>query len=113
MDRSGEPVPVGVQGEIHLAGCGLATGYVGRPDLTAERFVVAQTRDIVGQRLYRTGDQGRWTPDGAVEFLGRNDDQVKIRGFRIEPAEVEAALQQCPGVRDVAVVAERSSQPRG
>ncbi|HSF41831.1 MAG TPA: MupA/Atu3671 family FMN-dependent luciferase-like monooxygenase [Thermoanaerobaculia bacterium] len=115
LDRAGEPVPPGAHGELCLGGDGLARGYLGRPDLTAERFVPDLTADLRGEpgaRLYRTGDRVRLRPDGALEFLGRLDDQVKIRGFRVEPGEIEAVLARCPGVREcvVAVREERGER---
>ena len=106
-DRRGLPVPIGVAGEIWIGGAGVARGYLGRPDLTAERFTAAD-----GRRLYRTGDLARRLPAGAIEFLGRADDQVKVRGFRIETGEVEAALLALAGVREAAVVA-RDDLPGG
>jgi amino acid adenylation domain-containing protein len=105
--RSLEPVPPGVPGELWLGGDGLARGYHGRPDRTAERFVPHPFAETPGERLYRTGDLARWLPGGAVDVLGRIDRQVKIRGFRVEPAEVEAALEGHPGVAACVVV------PRG
>ena len=105
LDADLEPVPVGVEGEIHLAGDGLARGYHGRPDLTAERFVPDPHDLAGGGRLYRTGDLGRYRPDGVIEYRGRVDQQVKIRGFRIEPGEIEAAIARCEGVAEAAVIA--------
>ena len=99
LGEDGAPVAIGEDGELFVGGAGLARGYLGRPDLDAERFVL---RD--GERLYRTGDVVRWRDDGVLEFLGRADRQLKIRGFRIEPAEIEAALSRQPGVRACAVV---------
>ncbi|MFC4159173.1 non-ribosomal peptide synthetase [Chitinimonas lacunae] len=99
LDRHRQPVPQGVVGEIHIGGDGLARGYLNRPELTAERFITTPYG-----RLYRSGDLGRYLPDGNIEFLGRLDHQVKIRGFRIEPGEVEAALRACPAVAEALVV---------
>ncbi|WP_328609936.1 amino acid adenylation domain-containing protein [Amycolatopsis sp. NBC_00345] len=101
LDERGRPLPAGVPGEIHVGGAGVAMGYLGRPGLTAARFL---PDPVTGGRMYRSGDRGRLLPDGRLEHLGRLDDQVKIRGFRIEPGEVRGVLRQCPGVRDAAVV---------
>jgi amino acid adenylation domain-containing protein len=104
LDGHRRPVPVGVMGEIYLGGIGLAAGYINRPDLTAERFVDVDVAGAGVQRLYRSGDLGRFHPDGNVEFLGRVDQQVKLRAFRIELGEIEAALAAVRGVRDAAVL---------
>ena len=108
LDAGLRPCPVGVPGEICIAGEGVAIGYLDRPELTAERFV---TLDILGseKRIYRSGDRGRWRNDGLVEHLGRLDFQVKVRGYRIEPGEIEARCCEVPGVSRSVVVAREDS----
>jgi amino acid adenylation domain-containing protein len=104
VTASGNLAPLGVPGELRIGGAGLARGYLGRPDLTAERFVPDPFSGDSGARLYRTGDLVRQLPDGSLDFLGRLDDQVKVRGYRIELGEIEAALSALPGVREAVVV---------
>ncbi|MBC3387177.1 non-ribosomal peptide synthetase, partial [Pseudomonas sp. SWRI179] len=105
LDAHGQLLPVGVPGEIHIGGVGVARGYLNLPQLSSERFIADPFYGKADARLYKTGDIGRWLPDGTLQYLGRNDDQVKIRGLRVELGEIEAALAALAGVREAAVVA--------
>jgi amino acid adenylation domain-containing protein len=112
LDAGMRLVPVGVPGELFIAGAGVARGYLGRAALTAERFLPDPFSARGGERLYRSGDRVRWGADGELEFLGRLDDQVKLRGYRIEPGEVEAVLRTHPGVRECVVLVEDGAVER-
>jgi amino acid adenylation domain-containing protein len=110
LDQEGSVAPTGVAGDIYIGGAGLARGYIGEARLTAEKFVPDNFGGLEGERLYRTGDRGRYVEDGKIEFLRRGDDQIKVRGYRIEPGEVAAMLMSHPGVRE-AVVTVREDEP--
>jgi amino acid adenylation domain-containing protein len=110
LDRSRQPAPIGVAGEIYIGGNGLARGYYNRPELTVEKFIKHPFSDNPQARLYKTGDLARYLPNGTIEFLGRIDHQVKIRGFRIELGEIESVLGQHAGINEV-VVTVREDQP--
>ncbi|MBO1542133.1 non-ribosomal peptide synthetase, partial [Pseudomonas sp. OA65] len=109
LDSHGQLLPVGVPGEIHIGGVGVARGYLNLPQLSAERFIADPFYGKSDARLYKTGDIGRWLPDGTLQYLGRNDDQVKIRGFRIELGEIEARLAQHEAVKKAAVLAREDA----
>ena len=104
LDSQMQPVPIGVPGELHIGGVGLACGYLNRPELTADKFIPNPFSHKSGARLYKTGDLAHYLPDGNIEFLGRIDHQVKLRGFRIELGEIEAVLSQHPAVRQTVVI---------
>ena len=110
LDKVQQAVPIGAVGEIYIGGAGVARGYLNRPELTAARFLSDPFSQQPGARIYKTGDLGRYLPDGNIEFLGRNDDQVKIRGFRIELKEIELALKTHPLVREAVVLAKADQQ---
>ncbi len=108
LDRGMKPVPVGVAGELYVGGAGLARGYLKRPELTAEKFVPHPYSEGAGERLYRTGDVGRWLNDGSIEYLGRKDEQVKLRGFRIELGEIESVLLRHEQVKEAVVIVKKN-----
>jgi amino acid adenylation domain-containing protein len=105
LDDRLQPVPIGISGALYIAGVGLASGYLHRPDLTEQRFI--DNPFSPGQRMYLSGDLAKWRADGQIEYLGRNDEQLKIRGFRIEPGEIEAALEADPSVARAVVIARQ------
>ncbi|WP_232666822.1 non-ribosomal peptide synthetase [Pseudonocardia sp. TRM90224] len=111
LDRTGQPAPIGIPGELHIGGVNVGLGYLRRPELDAERFV-PDPFGAPGARMYRTGDLARWLPSGDVEFLGRLDSQVKVRGMRIELGEIESTLRAHPGVADAAVVVRSEGDDR-
>ncbi|WP_353769880.1 condensation domain-containing protein [Okeania sp. SIO1F9] len=107
FDRDLQPVPIGVTGELHIGGAGLARGYLNRPELTAERFIPNPFEN--NSKLYKTGDLGRYLPDGNIEYIGRIDNQVKVRGYRIETGEIESNLTQHPSVKQIVVLAREDN----
>ena len=111
LDSNAHLMPSGITGEICIGGTGVGRGYLNNPDLTAEKFI--ESPFIAGERIYRTGDYGRWLPDGNIEFLGRMDEQIKLHGYRIELAEIERALQQHPDVERAIVLAKKDNKGEG
>jgi amino acid adenylation domain-containing protein len=109
LDEHQNPVPVGIAGELYVGGLGLARGYLNSPDLTAQKFTPQPFGLEPGARLYRTGDGGRYLPDGNIEFLGRIDDQVKLRGYRVEPGEIEAVLREHAAIREAVVIVDETA----
>ncbi len=114
LDGHGAPVPVGAPGELHVGGVGVSRGYLGRPELTAERYLPDPFSGEAGARMYRSGDRVRWRGDGELEYVGRTDFQVKVRGYRIELGEIEAALERHPAVREAValVLGDAAGEPR-
>jgi len=110
LDKQLSPVPVGVEGDLYIGGAGVSNGYIGQPQLTAERFIPDPLNPGSGRRFYRSGDRARWLAGGIVEFLGREDDQVKVRGFRVELGEIEAVLLRHPAIQHAAVVAKETAE---
>jgi amino acid adenylation domain-containing protein len=113
LDRNLRPVPVGVSGELHIGGLGVARGYLNLPEQTEQKFIADPFREEAGARLYKTGDMGKYLPSGEIEFLGRTDDQIKIHGFRVELGEVEAVLGQHGGVHQPVVTAREDTPGAG
>ncbi|MUG92217.1 amino acid adenylation domain-containing protein [Scytonema sp. UIC 10036] len=109
LDAHLQPVPIGVQGELHIGGAGLARGYLNQPELTALKFIPNPFSNELGARLYKTGDLARYQPDGTIEYLGRGDHQIKLRGYRIEMLEIEAVLSQHPAVREVVLLVQETN----
>ena len=109
LDSHLRPVPIGVSGELYIAGAGLALGYLHRPELSAEKFIPNPFAITAGERMYKTGDLARYLPDGNIEYIGRADEQIKLRGFRIELGEIEAALHAQPGIRESVVLVRQDS----
>jgi len=109
LNRSLQPLPIGIAGDLYVSGSGLARGYLNRPEITAEKFVADPFSNEPGARMYKTGDLARYLPNGDIEFAGRTDDQVKIRGYRVELEEIEAVLGSHPGVHEVVVIARENS----
>src|SRR5262249_23343708 len=109
LDPKGEPVPVGVAGELHIAGVCVGAGYSGKPELTAEGFVPDLFAPDKSAKMYRSGDLCRYLEDGTIEYLGRMDHQVKLRGFRIELGEIESTLRRHPAVQEAVVAVAGSS----
>ena len=113
LDEHLQPLPVGIPGDLFVAGPGLARGYLNRPDITAEKFINNPFSTEPGARMYKTGDRARYLATGEIEFAGRTDDQVKIRGYRVELKEIESVLGSYPGIREVVVVARENARENG